>query len=97
MLTASANADLLKPTSWKKSPVPVFSSSPEAHAWGAGHNGFFHTPGGEDWIIYHANPEANQGCGNRRSPRAQPFTWKADGTPDFGKAVPLDTPVPRPR
>jgi hypothetical protein len=28
-----------------------------------------------------------QGCGGYRSPRAQKFTWNADGTPDFGIPV----------
>jgi GH43 family beta-xylosidase len=94
---ASANSNLLAPRSWKKAPRPVFSESPEAHAYGTGHNGFFKSPDGQqDWIIYHANSEPHQGCGRFRSPRAQPFTWKADGTPDFGKPVPLDQPISRP-
>jgi GH43 family beta-xylosidase len=94
---ASADSNLLNPNSWKKVPHPVFSESPEAHAYGTGHNGFFKSPDGkQDWIIYHANSEPHQGCGRFRSPRAQPFTWKADGTPDFGKPIPLDQPIPRP-
>ncbi|MBV9677036.1 MAG: family 43 glycosylhydrolase, partial [Acidobacteriaceae bacterium] len=95
--TASADSNLLDPNSWKKVPHPVFSESPEAHAYGTGHNGFFKSPDGtQDWIIYHANSEPHQGCGRFRSPRAQPFTWKADGTPDFGKPIPVDQPIPRP-
>jgi GH43 family beta-xylosidase len=97
MLTASAGSDLLEPASWKKSPLPVFRGSPEAQAFGPGHNCFFKSPDGkEDWILYHANPGPNQGCGGRRSPRAQPFTWTADGIPIFGSPVPLGTPIPRP-
>jgi GH43 family beta-xylosidase len=97
MLTASASSNLMNPASWKKSSVPVFWQSPEAHAYGPGHNSFFKSPDGkEDWILYHANPGPNQGCGGRRSPRAQPFTWKPDGTPDFGRPVPIDKPIPRP-
>ena len=88
LLSASESADLLDPRSWTKSDVPVFRQDPAAHAYGTGHNGFFKSPDGtEDWIIYHANPEKDQGCGDRRSPRAQRFTWKADGTPDFGRPV----------
>ena len=94
---ASADSNLLDPRSWKKVPHPVFSESPEAHAYGTGHNGFFKSPDGtQDWIIYHANSEPHQGCGHFRSPRAQPFTWNPDGTPAFGKPVPLDQPIPRP-
>lgn len=90
MLTAPAGSDLLDPASWKKSPAPVFWMSPEAHAYGTGHNSFFQSPDGtEDWILYHANPESGQGCGGRRSPRAQRFTWGADGLPQFGRPVPV--------
>ena len=97
MLEASASSDLLAPDSWKKSSAPVFWQSPSAHAFGTGHNSFFKSPDGkQDWIIYHANPESNQGCGNRRSPRAQPFTWNSDGTPNFGRPVPLGEPIAAP-
>lgn len=89
MVTASLRSDLLDAGSWTKAAAPVFRQNPEGGAFGTGHNGFFKSPDGkEDWIIYHANPGPNEGCGNMRSPRAQPFTWKPDGTPDFGRPVP---------
>lgn len=88
MLAARQGSNLLDPKSWKRSPAPVFSASPDAHAYGPGHNGFFPSPDGrENWIIYHANPEPGQGCGNYRSTRIQPFSWNADGSPDFGAPV----------
>jgi GH43 family beta-xylosidase len=97
MLRTNTDADLMKPSSWSKSLAPVFTSSPEGHAFAVGHNGFFKSPDGkEDWIVYHANPEPHQGCGSHRSPRAQPFHWNPDGSPDFGKPVPLAVPVPAP-
>jgi GH43 family beta-xylosidase len=97
MLTASANGNLLNPASWRKTSHPVFREAPDAHAYGTGHNAFFKSPDGkQDWILYHANPEPNEGCGGHRSPRAQPFSWNADGTPDFGTPVPLNTPIQRP-
>ena len=97
LLETSASANLLDPNSWKKSPDPVFTGSPAAHAWSPGHNGFFMSPDGkQNWIIYHANPEAHEGCGNRRSPRAQPFTWNSEGTPNFGQPVALREPLPKP-
>ena len=97
MLEASADADLMNPAAWKKHPQAVFSESPSAHAFGPGHNAFFKSPDGtQDWIIYHANPETHQGCGGRRSPRAQPFTWNPDGTPNFGSPMPIDKPLPKP-
>jgi GH43 family beta-xylosidase len=97
MLSASAASNLLDPNSWKKSDKPVFWQSPQAHAFGTGHNSFFQSPDGkEDWIIYHANSETNQGCEGHRSPRAQRIQWRADGTPDFGRPLPVGTPIPRP-
>lgn len=90
MLTASAESNLLDPKSWKKSELPVFWESPDAHAFGTGHNGFFESPDGkENWIIYHANSQAGEGCGRDRSPRAQRFTWNADGSPNFGRPAPI--------
>lgn len=97
MITANSKSNLLRPSSWKKSKQPVFWQSPEAHAFGTGHNTFFKSPDGtQDWIMYHANPEPGQGCGKHRAPRAQPFHWNADGTPNFGRPIPLGTSLPRP-
>jgi GH43 family beta-xylosidase len=97
MLTAREGSNLLDPKSWKRSREPVFSGRPEAQAYGTGHNGFFQSPDGtQNWIIYHANPGPNEGCGNRRSTRMQPFTWNPDGSPHFGVPVPLDELIPAP-
>jgi GH43 family beta-xylosidase len=97
LLTAFASSDLLDPATWKKSSSAVFWQSPMAHAYGTGHSSFFKSPDGkQDWILYHANSEPNQGCGGHRSPRAQPFTWRPDGTPDFGRPVPLGIHIARP-
>lgn len=85
-----ADSDLLDPGSWTKYPEPVFSHSPENGVYGTGHNCFFKSPDGkEDWFIYHANNKPEQGCGGRRSPRAQKIEWREDGFPNFG--VPLST------
>jgi len=97
MLTADSGADLINPAAWKKSPQPVFQQSPEAHVYATGHNGFFKSNDGkQDWIIYHANSQPGQGCGWHRSPRAQPFTWNGDGTPNFGTPVPAGKALPKP-
>ncbi len=94
MLTAPASSDLMDAASWKKTPSPVFWLSPEAHAYAPGHNSFFQSPDGkEDWILYHANSEPGLGCGGRRSPRAQRFTWRPDGTPDFGRPAAVGVPM----
>jgi GH43 family beta-xylosidase len=97
MLVATEGTDLLKAASWRKIDHPVFAGSARAHAYGTGHNTFFPSPDGtQDWILYHANPEPNEGCDNFRSPRAQPFTWDASGFPDFGTPVPLHQRIPKP-
>ncbi len=88
MLTASATSDLLDSASWLKSTRPVFTASVKNKVYAPGHNSFFKSPDGtEDWILYHANPAPGQGCGSQRSPRAQKFTWSADGLPVFGEPV----------
>src|SRR5216683_467988 len=55
---------------------------------------FFKSPDGRDWLLYHANSRPRQGCGWHRAPRAQPITWKADGSPDFGEPIPVHVPIP---
>ena len=90
MLSAQAASDFLDVNAWTKHPHPVFEKNPSSSAFGPGHNSFFTSPDGtEDWIIYHANPEAGLGCSGERSPRMQKFTWTIDGLPDFGNPVAL--------
>jgi GH43 family beta-xylosidase len=97
MLKASEDSNLLKAKSWKKYARPVLSESPAAQAYGPGHNTFFKSPDGkQDWILYHANPGPHEDCRDLRSPRAQPFTWRPDGSPEFGTPVPLGQPIPKP-
>ncbi|QDA61424.1 glycoside hydrolase family 43 protein [Hymenobacter jejuensis] len=97
LLTASNTADPLLPASWVKSAKPVFSSDPSHRAYATGHNGFFTSKDGqEDWIIYHANSNPNEGCVEKRNPRMQKFSWNADGTPNFGMPVAINTALPRP-
>lgn len=88
MLSIHADSNLLSASAWTKNPEPVFTGSKENGVYAPGHNSFFKSPDGtEDWILYHANSAPGQGCGRHRSPRAQPFTWKEDGTPFFGVPV----------
>lgn len=97
MLTAAADADLLDPASWKKHDKPVFRKSKENSVYAPGHNSFFRSPDGkEDWILYHANPAPGCGCGGKRSPRMQKFTWNKDGTPNFGIPVKEGAELPIP-
>lgn len=97
MLTATSTADPMLPASWTKSATPVFTTNASSGAYGPGHNAFFKSKDGQqDWILYHANSRPGQGCGDVRNPRMQPFTFRADGTPDFGSPVPISTALPRP-
>lgn len=73
--------------SWTKAEQPVFERG--NGVFGPGHNGFFTSPdGSENWLVYHGNNKETDGCSATRSVRAQPFSYKADGTPDFGTPVP---------
>jgi len=97
MLTFTGKKNLLDPLAWSKNPVPVFKQKPESEVYAPGHNSFFKSPDGkEDWIIYHANPAPGQGCSRHRSPRAQKFTFKKDGSPDFGEPVRCGIYIPVP-
>ncbi|HEX8831017.1 MAG TPA: glycoside hydrolase family 43 protein [Longimicrobium sp.] len=79
----SPTADPMQRSSWTKS-GPVFAAANDVY--GPGHNGFARSPDGtEDWIIYHA--KVDTGPNWNRVIRMQPFTWKADGSPDFGEPV----------
>ena len=97
VLQAHVGDNLLDPASWHKFDHPFFRQNRAASVFGPGHNGFFKSPDGkQDWIIYHANPSSGQGCESQRSPRAQSFTWNADGTPNFGDPVSPQTALVKP-
>lgn len=77
----------MQASSWTKAEQPVFERG--NGVFGPGHNGFFRSPDGtENWLVYHGNNKETDGCSATRSVRAQPFTFTADGTPDFGTPVP---------
>ena len=85
-------SDPLAAGAWKKFDRPAFQQAPGI--FGPAHNGFFKSPDGtEDWIVYHANSNAADGCWTRRTTRAQRFAWNADGTPNFGTPLSLATDV----
>ena len=93
LLTASADADLLDPKSWTKSPEPVLDTDEQAGQWGPGHNCFTTTPDRKtDILVYHARNYKYDGkdplnTGDRAT-RAQVVRWCPDCTPDFGTPVP---------
>ena len=96
-LSADTTANLLDTKAWTKSATPVFGPNGTNGTYGVGHNSFFTTPDGkENWLVYHANAAPGQGCGDSRSMRMQTFTWKADGSPDFGVPASLTDWIKRP-
>ena len=91
MLTANASADIMQAASWSKSPVPVFVSSPANSVYGPGHNSFTVDERGRDVLVYHGR-DYEKITGDplfdpNRHTRVQYFTYRADGTPDFGVPV----------
>ena len=95
LLTADADADLLDPKSWTKSPEPVLKSDEETSQYGPGHNSFTTTPDGKKVIlVYHARDylfrdgvDGNALYNHDRATRAQELKWDADGNPVFGPPV----------
>jgi GH43 family beta-xylosidase len=97
-MLSHSDGDVMNPKAWKKSPVPVFKrhSGADGNVYGPGHNGFFKSPDGtEDWIIYHGK-ETSEYTYAGRTTRAQKFTWRSDGTPDFGRPIPSGIVLPEP-
>lgn len=94
LLSANLGADLTNPASWSKAANPILQKG--NGAYGPGHNSFTKSPDGkEDWIVYHANPGAGQGCGNARTTRIQKVNWNGD-TPVIGAPVTAGLPITRP-
>jgi GH43 family beta-xylosidase len=97
MLTFSGG-DPLDAKNWVKNPTPVFEQYTDktGSVFGPGHATFTQSPDGkQDWIVYHAKLDELDGWA-KRDIRAQSFTWKADGSPDFGHPIPANNPVELP-
>lgn len=93
LLSIPDTEDVLNPQAWTKSPVPVFTTCEENGQFGPGHNSFTVSEDGKhDLIVYHAR-NYKEIVGDplydpNRHTRIQAFTWKEDGTPDFGRPEP---------
>ncbi len=86
VLRLKEDGNVMRKDSWIKSDSAFFKTSEKNQVFAPGHNSFFKSPDGkEDWILYHANPKPNQGCGRHRSPRAQKVVWLENGYPYFGE------------
>lgn len=92
LLSTHDTSDLLDPSSWSKSPVPVFCTSEENGQYGPGHNSFtISVDGQEDLLVYHAR-NYREITGEplydpNRHTRVQPLKWGEDGYPIFGEPV----------
>lgn len=93
-----SNQDPMDASLWKRlDENPLFVTNNTGNAFGPGHNSFFKSlDGNEDWILYHANPQPGQGCGNNRSIRMQQISWDADGFPVLGTPEPLNKDLIKP-
>jgi GH43 family beta-xylosidase len=88
LLHFNGKGDLLDASSWVKSEKPLFQQSSKNKVFATGHNSFFKSPNGkEDWILYHANSNPGDGCGNKRSPRMQKMNWDSNGFPVVGEPL----------
>lgn len=97
ILTADINSNLMDKTSWTKAKEPIFKQSEENKVYGTGHNSFFKSPDGkEDWVLYHANDNPADGCGNKRSPRAQKMSWDSNNMPVLGIPYPTSMKLMKP-
>lgn len=94
LLSFKGGDNLLDPLAWVKADKPILEQSAKTKVYAPGHNSFFKSPNGkEDWILYHANSNPGEGCGEKRSPRMQKITWDKKGNPVIGEPKPEGTPM----
>lgn len=100
LLTADARANLLDPSSWSKSPQPVFSTNERTGQYGPGHNSFTVAEDETtDVFVYHARDyrdiSGDPLFDPNRHARVQRLYWNDDGTPSFGVPVGQGGPIVR--
>src|SRR5690625_1398010 len=58
----------------------------EGNIFGVGHASFTTSPdGSENWIYYHTKSSPDPGW--NRAIHLQPFNWRENGRPDFGRPI----------
>ncbi|KAJ1299766.1 hypothetical protein OPQ81_000675 [Rhizoctonia solani] len=76
-------SDPLSMSSWTKyNTGPIFQAANGNYA--VGHNGFFTTPSGNVYNVYHASPSSAVTCDGNRRTMVQAVNWNSDGTPNLG-------------
>lgn len=98
LLTCDTTSDVLDPSSWRKSPEPVFVSDPSVGIYGPGHNSFTQVAG-ETVLVYHARTYTEI-IGDplwepNRHACAQVLPFDEKGNPCWGTPASLSRPVPR--
>lgn len=94
-------SDPTKSVNWTKSATEAFYRCDDTAEVdgvnGVGHCSFTKSPDDtEDWIVYHVKNRNDNSWSSGRSTFIQKFTWKNDGTPDFGTPVGWGEPVALP-
>jgi len=88
LLEADADADLLDPSSWRKSPLPVLTTNEELGIYGPGHNSFTVSEDGDkDLLVFHARTYKDIIGDPLYDPNRHTFVtelrYTAEGRPDF--------------
>ena len=84
--------DPLDPTSWTRSPAPVFVST--RSTYGVGHGSFVQLDDGW-WHVFHAKIDRRDGW--RRTLHVQTMSFDSGGRPVFGEPLPRGQATPAPR
>jgi len=95
MLSADVNSDLLNPSSWTKSELPVFVQNAENQVFATGTPCFIPSPDNKEvYFLYQARSTEKEPYGSlpagpmdTRSPRLQKMEWGNDGFPVLGEAL----------
>lgn len=88
-LTYNGVGPITSSSSWQKASLPVFQQAGDIV--GTGHASFTTSPDGtENWIVYHAHHDPDN-WQDDRDIYIQRFTYRSDGTPDFGTPIPATT------
>lgn len=83
MLYANASSNLLNPASWTKLRDPQFVASPESGLFGTSNISIVNDANKRPTVLYQAKEYRDNISYSHI--RYKPFTWTADGLPDFGQ------------
>jgi len=92
LLEADADADLLDPASWRKSPLPVLTTDEQLNIYGPGHNSFTVSEDGvKDLLVFHARTYKDIVGDPLYDPNRHTFVkelrYTVEGRPDFRGSI----------